>query len=115
MLTTGLPKEFTISSEDTMDALMEPARVIADTVHDVLSRTPPELIGDISTDGIIMTGGGCLIFGFDRLIAARVGIHVYVADDAICCVARGTGAALDYIENLSGTKVNSPKKKFFGS
>ena len=113
-ITTGLPKEFTISSEDTMDAFAEPGRTITDAVHDVLSRTPPELIGDISTDGIIMTGGGCLIYGFDRLIAARAGIHVYVADDAISCVARGTGAALDYIENLSGTKVNSPKKKFLG-
>ena len=113
-LTTGLPKEFTMTSDDALEALAEPGEVITEAIHDVLSRTPPELIGDISTDGIILTGGGCLIYGFDKMIAEHVGINVYVADDAVSCVARGTGAALDFVEDLSGTKVNSPKKKLWG-
>ena len=112
--TTGLPKEFTISSDETMEALQEPGIIIADVVHDVLSRTPPELIGDIAADGIVMTGGGGLVYGFDKMISARVGIYVYVADDAISCVARGTGKALEYIDTLRGAKVNSPKKKLWG-
>ena len=111
-IASGLPREFTITSDDTMDALEDTADQIIEAVHDVLSRTPPELVGDISTDGIVITGGGGLIFGFDRLIASRVGIPVYVAEDAISCVAKGTGAALDYIDDLAGTKVNSPKKKY---
>ena len=112
-LTTGLPREFTITSEDAMEALSEPGRIVAEATHDVLSRTPPELIGDISEDGIIMTGGGSLVYGFDKMIAEHVGIHVYVAEDAVSCVARGTGAALDYVGDLSSTKVNSPKKKLW--
>ena len=59
-----------------------------------------------------MTGGGGLIYGFDKLIASKVGIRVDVAEDAISCVAIGTGGALEYIEDIAGTKVNSPKKKF---
>lgn len=111
-ITSGLPREFTITSEDTMGALADNAAQIVEAVHDVLSRTPPELIGDISNDGIVITGGGGLIYGLDRLIASRIGIQVYVAEEAVSCVAVGTGAALDYIDDISGTKVNSPKKKF---
>ncbi len=111
-ITSGLPKEFTITSEDTMEAMMDCANQIIEAVHDVLSRTPPELISDISNDGIIMTGGGGLIYGFNKLIASRMGIPVYVAEDAVSCVAKGTGGALDYIDGISGMKVNSPKKKF---
>lgn len=106
-ITTGLPKEFTISSEETMYALMEPAKAITDAVHEVLSRTPPELVADISEDGIIMTGGGSLIYGFDQMLSSKIGIRVYVADDAVSCVARGTGAALDYIDLLRDAKVNT--------
>lgn len=113
-ISTGLPREFTINSDDTIEALSDTANQILEAVHDVLSRTPPELIGDISTDGIVITGGGGLIYGFDRLIAAKMGISVYVAEDAVSCVAKGTGGALDYIADLSGTKVNSPKKKYRG-
>ena len=110
--TTGLPQEFTINSDDTIVAFSDTAAQIIETVHDVLSNTPPELIGDISSSGIVMTGGGGLIYGFDKLIASKVGIRVDVAEDAISCVAIGTGGALEYIEDIAGTKVNSPKKKF---
>lgn len=111
-LSSGLPEEFTISSDDTMEAMMDNANQIIQAIHDVLSNTPPELVSDISEDGIIMTGGGGLIYGFDRLIALKIGLKVFVAEDAISCVAKGTGAALDYIDDISGTKVNNPKKKF---
>ena len=112
-LSSGMPKEFTISSENVMSALSDTADIIADAVHDVLSKTPPELISDISSDGIVMTGGGSLLYGFDKLLASRIGIHVYVAEDAISCVAKGTGMAIDHIDNLSDIKVNSPKKKLW--
>ena len=110
-MSTGLPKEFTITSDDTIEALMENANNIIDAVHQVLSETPPELIGDISAEGIVMTGGGGLIYGFDKLISEKIGIHVYVAEDAVSCVAKGTGAALEYIEDISETKVNSVQRK----
>ena len=113
-LTSGLPREFTITSEDTMEAYLEPGRTVAEATHDVLSRTPPELIGDISLDGIIMTGGGSLIYGFDKMIAEYVGIRVYVADDAVSCVAKGTGAAFELVGDLSAIKANSPNKKLWG-
>lgn len=110
--TSGLPQEFTINSDDTIVAFSDTAAQIIEAVHDVLSNTPPELIGDISSSGIVMTGGGGLIYGFDKLIASKVGIRVDVAEDAISCVATGTGSALEYIEDITGIKVNSPKKKF---
>lgn len=112
-MATGLPKEFTISSENVLYALQDNAKIIADAVHDVLSKTPPELISDISSDGIIMTGGGSLIYGFDKMIAAKVGIPVYVADDPITSVVKGTGQAVEYIDNLSEIKINSPKRKLW--
>ncbi len=108
--TTRLPPEFTITSDDTLSALEEPGRQILEAVHEVLSRTPPELISDISQDGIIMTGGGCLVYGFDKLVAEYTRIHVYIADDPVSCVARGTGAAGDYVADLSSTRVNSGRR-----
>ena len=72
---------------------------IIEAIHWVIERTPPELTGDISTNGIVMTGGGSLIWGFDKLVASKTGIPTHVADEAISCVAYGTGNCL---ENLSG-------------
>lgn len=112
-LTTGLPREFTITSEDAREALSDPGRIIAEATHDVLSRTPPELIGDIAEDGIVMTGGGCLIYGFDKMIAEFVGIPVSIADDAISCVAKGTGTAWDFLGDLANARVNSPGKRLW--
>lgn len=112
-LATGLPKEFTISSDNVMQALSSVANTVAEAVHDVLSKTPPELISDISTDGILMTGGGSLIYGFDKFLSSKIGIHVYTAEDAISCVAKGTGIASDHVDNLSETKINSPRRKLW--
>ena len=99
-LTTGLPKTVTVFSSEMMEALEEPAALIVDAVHSVLEKTPPELAADISDKGIYMTGGGCLIDGLDKLLQERTGINVMIAEDAISCVALGTGKALDNLDNM---------------
>ena len=101
-LITGLPKTITIYSSEMMEALQEPAMMIIDAVHSVLERTPPELAADISDKGIYMTGGGCLVDGLDKLLAEKTGINVMIAEDAISCVAIGTGKALDNLDSLEG-------------
>ena len=97
-LISGLPKTITIYSSEMMEALEEPAMLIVDAVHSVLEKTPPELAADISDKGIYMTGGGCLIDGLDRLLQEKTGINVMIAEDAISCVAKGTGKALDNLD-----------------
>ena len=99
-LITGLPKTITIYSSEMMEALEEPAMLIVDAVHSVLEKTPPELAADISDKGIYMTGGGCLIDGLDRLLQDKTGINVMIAEDAISCVAKGTGKALDNLDSM---------------
>lgn len=101
-LLTGLPKTVTIYSSEMMEALEEPANLIIDAVHSVLERTPPELASDISDKGIYMTGGGCLVDGLDKLLSEKTGINVMIAEDAISCVAIGTGKALDNLDSLDG-------------
>ena len=99
-LITGLPKTLTVHSSEMMEALDEPVNMIVDAVHSVLEKTPPELAADISDRGIYMTGGGCLIDGLDKLLQERTGINVMIAEDAVSCVALGTGKALDNLDNL---------------
>lgn len=101
-LTTGLPKTITIYSSEMMEALTEPAMMIIDAVHSVLEKTPPELASDISDKGIYMTGGGCLVDGLDKLLQEKTGINVMIAQDAVSCVALGTGKALDNLDSLDG-------------
>ena len=96
-----MPVTISVTSTEMMEALEEPAKEIVDAVHSVLERTPPELAADISDRGIVMTGGGGLIYGLDKLIQDKTGISVYVADDALSCVAIGTGKSLDNIEILA--------------
>ncbi|MBS4536427.1 rod shape-determining protein [Clostridium sp. D2Q-14] len=99
-LVSGLPKTIKVTSEEMLDALEETIYSITDAVHAVLEKTPPELASDISDKGIIMTGGTALIYGLDKLISEKTGIPVYLADDAISCVAKGTGKSLDWMEAL---------------
>ena len=101
-LITGLPKTITIHSSEMMEALQEPAMAIVDAVHATLEQTPPELAADISDRGIYMTGGGCLVDGLDKLIQEKTGINVMIAEDAVSCVALGTGKALDNLDSLDG-------------
>ena len=103
-LVTGLPKTITIKSSEMLEALHEPAMMIVDAVHSVLEKTPPELAADISDKGIYMTGGGCLVDGLDKLLQEKTGINVMIAQDAVSCVALGTGKALDNLDSLDGKR-----------
>ena len=99
-LGSGLPSTIKIRSSEMLEALIEPALMIVDSVHSVLERTPPELAADISDKGIYMTGGGCLVDGLDKLLQEKTGINVMIAQDAVSCVALGTGKALDNLDTL---------------
>ena len=108
-LLSGLPITVEINSAEMLEALEEPATMIVDAVHSVLENTPPELSADISDKGILMTGGGSLVDGLDKLISSKTGINVYIADDAVSCVAFGTGKILDNLDVL--TKLTPPERK----
>ncbi len=99
-LTTGLPKELEVTSEEIYEALKPCAEKIVEGVHAVLEETPPELSADVSERGIYITGGGGLVDGLDKLIEEKIGIPVMIATDAQSCVAIGTGKALNHIELL---------------
>lgn len=99
-LITGLPKMIEITCDETREALADVSKSILDAVHSVLETTPPELIGDISENGIILTGGGSLVYGMDKMIAEHTGIPARLAEDPVTCVARGTGSALENIDNI---------------
>ena len=110
-LMTGLPKVITVTSTEMLEAFEEPVERILEAVHGVLERTPPELVADISNNGIVMTGGGSLVDGFDRLIEARTGIHTVVAESAISCVAEGTGKSLDSLNAMTDGTVNLSRRR----
>ena len=110
-LLTGLPKTLTVTSTEMLEAFEEPVERILEAVHGVLERTPPELVADISNNGIVMTGGGSLVDGFDKLIEARTGIHTVVAEGAISCVAEGTGRSLDSLNSMTDGTVNLSRRK----
>lgn len=99
-LVMGLPKTIRISSAETQAALAEPISLIVECVKTVLEQTPPELASDIVDRGIVMTGGGAMIHGLDKLIIQETGIATYLAEDPLSCVAIGTGKALDALESL---------------
>ncbi|WP_018702880.1 MULTISPECIES: rod shape-determining protein [Sporomusaceae] len=99
-LLSGLPKTVRITSEETREALAEPVSLIVQCVKSVLENTPPELASDIMDRGIVMTGGGSLLHGLDRLIQEETGIPTYLAEDPLSCVALGTGKALESLESL---------------
>ena len=110
-LVTGLPKTLTIHSSEMLEAFEEPVERILEAIHSVLERTPPELVGDISSNGIVMTGGGSLVKGFAQLVEARTGIHTVVAEDAISCVAQGTGKSLDSLNYMQDGTVNLSRRR----
>jgi len=105
-LVTGLPKSVEVTSDEMMDALEEPLHAICEAVHNVLEITPPELAADISNSGIIITGGGALLYGIDKRIEDRTAINVVIAEDPKSCVAVGTGKSLDILEKLEGNSLN---------
>jgi len=113
-LMTGLPKTLKISSTEMLEAFEEPMERVLEAIHGVLERTPPELVADIANNGIVMTGGGSLVDGFDKLITARTGIHTIVAENAISCVALGTGKSLDSVAAMTDGTVNIGRNRQMG-
>jgi rod shape-determining protein MreB len=103
-LTSGLPVNIVVNSDDMLEALKEPANMVVEAVMSVLERTPPELSADISDRGIYMTGGGALLDGLDKLLQEKTGINVMIANDTVSCVALGTGKALDNLDVLDGKR-----------
>lgn len=110
-LVQGLPRMVRISSHEIPDALEEPITQIIEAVCSVIERTPPELIGDIMNNGIVMTGGGSLLVGLDRLIAYATGIKTQVANKAVSCVAIGTGKSLEHISNIPEGAINISRQR----
>ena len=110
-LITGLPELISVSSAEMLEAFEEPVERIMEEVHLVLEKPPPELVADISDNGIVMTGGGSLVRGFDKLVTARTGIHAMVAENAIQCVAEGTGKSLDSIQDMQDGTMNLSRRK----
>lgn len=99
-LSTGLPKTITIYSNEMIEALKESADQIVEAIHSLLEKIQPELAADISINGIYMTGGGALLDGLDKLIQESIGVKVTIAEDAVSCVALGTGKALENFEKV---------------
>jgi len=97
-LMTGLPRNVSITSAETREALAEHVMAICDTVRSVLEATPPELSADIIERGVVMTGGGSMLHGLDKVITSKTGVPAYLADDPVSCVALGTGKALEHFE-----------------
>lgn len=97
-LAEGVPKSFTLNSDEVLEALQEPLSTIVQSVKRVLEQSPPELASDIAESGIVLTGGGALLKDLDRLLTNETGLPVFVADDPLTCVARGGGIALDIMD-----------------
>ncbi len=95
---TGLPRTITVHSSEITQAIQEQLTSIVQTVRSVLERTPPELASDVIDRGIVLTGGGALLRHIDDLLLEETGVPLHVADDPLECVAKGSGAALDYLE-----------------
>jgi rod shape-determining protein MreB len=114
-LITGLPKTISVTSQEMMEALNESVTSIVEAVHMVLEKTPPELASDISDRGIVMTGGGSLLYGLDKLIKHKTGINAIIAEESVSCVAIGTGKYIEFVTSGSkgidvGAKRNSHRR-----
>ena len=108
---TGMPKEITLLSSEIYEVLRRPARQIADEVLSVLEETSPELVGDISKNGITLTGGGSQIWGMEQLLAERTGIACHLADDPDSCVAYGCGKSLAWMNHMQEGPINLARKR----
>jgi rod shape-determining protein MreB len=97
-LAEGVPRGFTLNSNEILEALQEPLSGIVGAVKVALEQTPPELGADVATRGIVLTGGGALLKDIDRLISEETGLPCYIADDPLTCVARGGGMVLEMLD-----------------
>ncbi|MBS4097884.1 MAG: rod shape-determining protein [Sulfuricella sp.] len=105
-LAEGIPRSFTISSNEILEALTEPLNSIVSAVKSALEQTPPELGADIADKGMVLTGGGALLRDLDRLLMEETGLPVIVADDPLTCVVRGSGRALEEMDKLATVFTN---------
>ncbi len=112
---TGLPRELTLLSSEIYEVLRRPARQIADEVQSLLEETSPELVSDISENGITLTGGGSQIWGMDKLLTERTGIVCTLADDPEFCVAYGCGKSLAWINHMQEGPINLARKRIMRS
>ena len=111
-LVSGLPKSIKFSAAECFAAIEESLMMIISALKKVLDETPPELAGDIVDRGMVLTGGGSMIDGLPRLIAEHTGLHVYLAEDPVSCVAIGTGKSLAVLDNYaSGLNINMPARR----
>ena len=99
---TGLPAFVDLTSEEILEAMEETAEQIVQSLQSLLEQTPPELMGDVYTDGAVLTGGSAQIYGMDALLSQRAKLPVRVAEDAQVCVAKGAGYATKYINSMDG-------------
>jgi rod shape-determining protein MreB len=97
-LAEGVPRSFTISSNEILEALTEPLNSIVSAVKIALEQTPPELGSDIAKKGMVLTGGGALLRDLDRMLMEETGLPVLIADDPLTCVVRGSGRALESLD-----------------
>ena len=105
-LAEGIPRSFTISSNEILEALTDPLNSIVSAVKSALEQTPPELGADIAEKGMVLTGGGALLRDLDRLLMEETGLPVIVAEDPLTCVVRGSGIALERMEKLGSIFTN---------
>src|SRR5574343_549608 len=107
-LAEGIPRSFTISSNEILEALTEPLNQIVSAVKQALEQTPPELGADIAEKGMVLTGGGALLRDLDRLLMDETGLPVFVAEEPLTCVVRGSGKALDKMDKTGTIFTNVP-------
>ncbi|MBV1906781.1 MAG: rod shape-determining protein [Pseudomonadales bacterium] len=106
-LAEGVPRSFTLSSNEILEALQEPLSMIVQAVKSALEQTPPELASDIAENGLVLTGGGALLRDLDVLLAEETGLPVIVAEDPLTCVARGGGKALELMDEAGNNDLLS--------
>ena len=110
-LSTGLPKNMVVTSANIQEAIQESIQKIVEIVKITLEKTPPELASDIMEKGIILAGGGALIQNLDKLLSKETGMPVYIAEQPLDCVVRGTGKTLEDLERLKNVLMNSRRRK----
>ena len=108
---TGMPRDITLLASEIFEVLRRPARQIADEVLSVLEETSPELVSDISENGITLTGGGSQIWGMDKLLTERTGVQCTLADDPDSCVAYGCGKSLAWINHMQEGPINIARRR----
>jgi rod shape-determining protein MreB len=107
---SGLPRSLMATTEHVLEAIHEPLEAVVQCTRHILEVTPPELAGDIIDHGIVMTGGGAMLNGLDKLLTNETGVNVYLAENPIACVAIGTGRALEQLEQIIHTLI-SPRRR----